>query len=413
MLHDRNHADKRIGSLTDSRTAKDTQGTVRLTGKHYRSGMPIAVTVRENGVIDEIRRLKTDPAERLPWIGPGLVDLQINGYAGQDFNQAPLRKGTVTEMTRSLWKEGVTAYYPTVITNSEGQISQLLGAIAEACSSDSLTARCIPGIHLEGPFISPEDGPRGAHGKPYVTAPDWELFQRWQRIADGRIAFLTMSPEWPDADAFIRRCTESGVTVSIGHTNATPEQIRSAVRAGARVSTHLGNAAHLLLPRHPNYIWEQLAAEELWACMIADGFHLPDSVLKVFMKVKGEKAILVSDAVYLSGLEPGSYTTHIGGEVVLAANGKLYLAENPNMLAGSAQMLLWGIEHLTKKGLCSMADAWDMASVRPSELMGLPSSKGLQPGAPADLVIFEVNEDHSFTILNTFKEGRLVYEAGV
>lgn len=198
----------------------------------------------------------------------------------------------------------------TVITNSDKKISQILGAISEACRKDPLADRCIRGIHLEGPFISSEDGPRGAHGKSFVTSPNWELFQRWQEAAEGRIAFVTMSPEWPEADAFIRRCADSGVTVSIGHTNASPDQIRSAIGAGARVSTHLGNAAHLMLPRHPNYIWEQLAADELWACMIADGFHLPESVLKVFMKVKGDKTILVSDAVYLSGLEPGRYDAH-------------------------------------------------------------------------------------------------------
>jgi N-acetylglucosamine-6-phosphate deacetylase len=386
---------------------EQVEGKTCLTGRHYRTGMPIDVTITD-GRIEEIRLLEADLQEQLPWIGPGLVDLQINGYAGRDFNQAPLAKETVVELTRDLWKKGVTTYYPTVITNSEDKISQVLGAISEACREDSLTSSCIRGIHLEGPFLSSEDGPRGAHSKSYITAPNWALFQRWQEAAEGRIAFVTMSPEWPEADRFIERCTESGVTVSIGHTNASPEEIRSAITAGARVSTHLGNAAHLMLPRHPNYIWEQLAADELWACMIADGFHLPDSVLKVFMKVKGDKAILVSDAVFLSGLEPGRYTTHIGGEVVLAPSGKLHLAENANLLAGSAQMLLWGIQHLVKKGLSSLADAWDMASIRPSELMGLPTAKGLQQYAPADIVLFEFKDDRSLHILSTFKEGKLV-----
>lgn len=389
---------------------EQVEGNTSLKGRHYRTGEPIDVTIAE-GRIADVSLLKAEHGEQLPWIGPGLVDLQINGYAGRDFNQAPFAKETVVELTRDLWKEGVTTYYPTVITNSNDKISQALGAIAEACREDSLTSSCIGGIHLEGPFLSSEDGPRGAHSKSYITAPNWALFQRWQEAAEGRIAFVTMSPEWPEADRFIKRCTASGVTVSIGHTSASPEQIRSAINAGARVSTHLGNAAHLMLPRHPNYIWEQLASDELWACMIADGFHLPESVLKVFMRVKGDKAILVSDAVFLSGLEPGRYTTHIGGEVVLAPNGKLHLAENTNLLAGSAQMLLWGIQHLVKKDLSSLVNAWDMASIRPSELMGLPTAKGLQQNAPADLVLFEYQDDRSLHILSTYKEGKLVSQA--
>lgn len=409
MSYDPSQQGHKNGAL---REEEASESKALLTGKHYCTGKPIEVTIAD-GHIEHIRELESDTGGQLPWIGPGLVDLQINGYRGMDFNQLPLKKETVTELTRALWEEGITSYYPTVITNSDEQITQLLGAITEACRTDSLSASCIRGIHLEGPFISPEDGPRGAHGKEYVIAPDWELFQRWQQAAEGRITFLTMSPEWPGSDEFIRRCNASGVTVSLGHTNATPEQIRSAVAAGARVSTHLGNAAHLMLPRHPNYIWEQLAAEELWACMIADGFHLPESVLKVMMKVKGDRAILVSDAVYLSGLEPGRYTTHIGGEVVLAPSGKLHLAGNANLLAGSAQMLLWGIQHMTRRGLSSLAEAWDMASIRPSRLMGLPTSSGFQPGAPADLILLESGDDSTLSLLAAFKEGQLVYDKGI
>lgn len=384
-----------------------------IMGRHYRTGELIQVSAVD-GCLQEIRAADAVPqelGEPVPWIAPGLVDLQINGYLGMDVNQAPLTKETVAELTRALWKEGVTSYYPTVITNGDAPISQILGAIADACRMDTLMDSCIRGIHLEGPFISPEDGPRGAHGKAYVKAPDWELFQRWQEAADGRIAVVTMSPEWPEAEAFIRQCDASGVTVSIGHTNASPEQIRSAIAAGAKLSTHLGNAAHMMLPRHPNYIWEQLAADELWSCIIADGFHLPESVLKVFMKVKGNKTILVSDAVYLSGLQPGAYTTHIGGEVVLAPSGKLHLADNANMLAGSAQMLLWDIQHLVKEGLSSLSDAWEMASIRPSELMGLSTADGLVEGAPADFVLFEEEPEGSLNVVSTYKSGKLVYSS--
>src|SRR5436190_3879188 len=200
----------------------------------------------------------------------------------------------------------------------------------------------------------------------------------------------------------------AGVTVSIGHTAATPEQIREAVAAGASMSTHLGNGSHLTLPRHPNYVWEQLSQDALAACIIADGFHLPDSVIKVVMRVKGPNAMLASDAVYLSGLKPGPYKTHIGGKVVLTKDGRLHLASNPKLLAGSVQMLIRSVEHLIRAGLTDPGEAWEMASTRPAMAMRLAAGRGLEAGAPADLVVFDRDLDR-ITLRETWKGGRRVY----
>jgi len=376
---------------------------------HYRTEEPLEIQV-ETGRIARIGPAQVDRAQRdaLPYAAPGLVDLQINGFAGHDFNRTPVPPSLSGTVARELWREGVTAFYPTVVTNGPEAIASQVAAIAEACERDADAAACIAGIHLEGPFISPEDGARGAHALQYVKAPDWEQFCRWQEAAGGRIAILTLSPEWEGSAAFIRRCTDAGVTVSIGHTAATAEQIKAAVASGARISTHFGNGAHLMLPRHPNYLWEQLAQDDLYSCLIADGFHLPDQVLKVVMKVKGPKAMLVSDAVYLSGMPPGAYTTHIGGRVVLTPEGRLHLAEQEKILAGSAQMLLWGIEQLSGRGIASLADAWDMASVRPAGFMNLPAAAGLSVGAPADIALFR-REDGKLRIERTCKAGEIVY----
>ncbi|MBW7461558.1 N-acetylglucosamine-6-phosphate deacetylase, partial [Paenibacillus sepulcri] len=178
--------------------------------------------------------------------------------------------------------------------------------------------------------------------------------------ARGKIKLITLSPEWPGTASFIEKCAKAGVQVSIGHTAAAEEQIREAAAAGARLSTHLGNGAHLMLPRHPNYLWAQLAEEELWTCIIADGFHLPDSVLKVVRSVKGKRTILVSDAVYLCGMAPGTYENHIGGRVVLTPEGRLHLEQNPRLLAGSAQMLHRGISHIAGRGIAPLSEACDM-----------------------------------------------------
>ncbi|GIN70889.1 N-acetylglucosamine-6-phosphate deacetylase [Bacillus sp. J14TS2] len=376
-----------------------------IEGIHYATGEQILVSIEE-GKINHIQAVAKQRERGLPYIAPGLVDLQINGYRGNDFNTLPISPELVEQTTRSLWKEGVTSYCPTIITNHDEAIEKAVEVIAKA--SDQQVQQCITGIHLEGPFISPEDGPRGAHGKEYIKAPDWDLFQTWQKAARGMIKIITLSPEWPGSFDFISKCVENDVVVAIGHTAATPGQIQKAVAAGAKVSTHLGNGAHVMLPRHPNYIWEQLAQDDLWTCLIADGFHLPESFLKVAMKTKGFQSMLVSDAVYLSGLEPGEYETHIGGKVVLTSEGKLYLQENPNLLAGSVKLLKDGISHLLKTGLCTLREAWEMAAIRPSTFMKLPTQKGLFEGAPADLVVFNLEDKH-VNILQTYKAGALVY----
>jgi N-acetylglucosamine-6-phosphate deacetylase len=381
-----------------------------IAGIHYQTGEPIVLTVEEG----KIASIQTLPSARsctdgsIAFIAPGLVDLQINGYNGLDLNLFPLETACVHGIVRELWKEGVTSFFPTVTTNTDDRIGEAMATIAKACGEDETTAAAIAGIHLEGPFISPEDGPRGAQKLEYVKPPDWDLFQHWQEAAGGRIKIITLSPEWREAQDFISKCADSGVIVSIGHTAASPEQIREAVAAGARMSTHFGNGAHLTLPRHPNYLWEQLAQDQLWASMIADGFHLPESFLKVVMAVKPDRTILVSDAVHLSGMPSGEYYSHNRVHVVKTPEGRLHMAEQPNLLAGSAQMLPWGIGHLVRKRLCHLAKAWDMASVRPSTLMNLPSRHGLSAGSPADVVLFSW-KDCKINILRTYKQGRLCY----
>ncbi|TLS53992.1 N-acetylglucosamine-6-phosphate deacetylase [Paenibacillus antri] len=360
-----------------------------VEGRLLGSGAAARVVV-DGGRVASVESI--DDAEGLPWIAPGLVDLQVNGYAGIDFNTTPLATDDVKKAVRLLLSQGVTTVFPTVITNGDEAIEASMRSIAAACREDALTGSCVGGIHLEGPFLSPVDGSRGAHEAAYVRAPDWDAYLRWQEAAEGRIRILTMSPEWDGAADFISRVARTGTIVSIGHTAATPEQIREAVQAGARMSTHLGNAAQLMLPRHPNYIWEQLAADELTACVIPDGFHLPDSVLKVFLRAKAGRIALVSDAVYLSGLAPGAYRTHIGGDVVLTPEGRLHLASNPKLLAGSAQMLVEGVGRLAERGLCTLDEAWALASAAPAEASGLEGGVGtLSPGSPADLVLFRLD----------------------
>lgn len=387
----------------------DDHGHSRFVGRSVTTGQQVVILTM-GGKITSVEP-NTCPREAdPPWIAPGLVDLQVNGFAGIDLNNGALTTAKIGRVVRALHRVGVTTFLPTLTTASPVEITARLQALSTALSDDPSFEPNVAGIHLEGPFISPEDGARGAHPVAYVGPPDWELFERWQEAAEGRIRILTLSPEWPGAAAFVARCRAAGVIAAIGHTSATPEQIREAVEAGASLSTHLGNGAHAVLPRHPNYLWEQLATDELWASVIADGFHLPDAVLKTFLRVKGDRLILVSDSVALAGFRPGEYESSIGGRVVLTGEGRLHLASDPRLLAGSAQPLIAGIAHLVRSGLTPLRVAWPMASTRPLALLSHLSSAGLAVGEPADLVLFRW-DGQEIGIERVIKRGAAVFIA--
>jgi N-acetylglucosamine-6-phosphate deacetylase len=377
-----------------------------IYGRDYRSGKPVQVVIAD-GIIQSIEETPDDKASGY-LIAPGLTDLQVNGYAGSDLNTDPLLPETVRDISVKLWSEGVTTFFPTVITNSPENIMRSVKAVVNACRLFPEAAGAVGGIHLEGPFISPDDGARGAHPAEHVRPPDWELFCEWQEECGGMIRIVTLSPEWPGAADFIRKASDSGLIVAIGHTAATPEQIREAVGAGATLSTHLGNASHQMLPRHRNYIWEQLAADELYATMISDGFHLPDALMKVFLRMKPGRLILVSDATSLTGMPPGDYSTHIGGEVTLSGAGKLHMKGNPDVLAGSGKSLLHCVETLASKGLATLAGALDMAGSIPYRMAGLRGESLLARGGVADLVMLS-EENDGLRVVRTIKAGETVF----
>lgn len=376
-----------------------------IEGLDYQSGQAIRVEFR-NGKINSVDRLEGSE-KPLPLITPGLVDLQVNGYGGIDFNKIPFQVDDVFHAVQNLATQGVTSFFPTLITNKNSSIREALQTIVSACKINQLIETAIGGIHLEGPFLSKENGARGAHSLEFIQQPNWDLFQEWQEIAEGKIRIITLSPEWDGASGFIKKCTDSGVVVAIGHTAASPEQIAEAVQAGARMSTHLGNGAHLMLPRHPNYIWEQLAQDQLWATVIADGFHLPDSFLKVVFRVKPETSVLISDSTQFAGLSPGTYKSHIGGEVLLNSEGRLCMADNTELLAGSAQSLLWCVNQVVKKGLLSFEQAWNSASCKPVELMG-ETHNFLKVGESANMVLIEREADE-IKVIKTIVGGEIIY----
>ncbi|EKB49442.1 6-phosphogluconolactonase [Cecembia lonarensis] len=343
-----------------------------------------------------IKILKNEKMQ-IPYCGPGLIDLQVNGVAGVDFNESGLTLGAVRKAVNALLKKGVTGFFPTLITNDPEIISQNLKIINQSCKDDALINSCILGIHLEGPFISPIEGAKGAHPDKHIQKPYWELVEKYQKASGGRIKLITLAPELQGAEALIKKCVQENILIAIGHSNASATEIDVATKAGASLSTHLGNAVPLMLPRHPNILWDQLANDALHTSLIADGFHLDPSFLKVVLKVKGEKAFLISDSTKFCGMEPGAYQSPIGEEIILEENGRLAMKHGKGLLAGAAMNLIEGVEYLVEKEFLELPEAWRMASEIPMSFAGLKPKN--------DWLIFKLENGSSLKIDKVFKQG--------
>jgi len=294
----------------------------------------------------------------------GFFDLQVNGFAGVDFNNPALGTARVAEAAEKMQATGVTQFLATLI-------SQPLDRFA-ACAR-TLVRSGVPalaGLHMEGPYISPEDGARGAHRREDVSAPSIEDFTRRQDAAEGRIKVVTIAPEVPGALALIEHMVAHGVRASIGHTAAAPQEIREAIARGATLSTHLGNGCAQMLPRHPNFLWEQLAADELVAGFIVDGHHLPPATVKAMIRAKTPaRSVLVTDATTAAGQPPGDYML---GEVRvhLDDTGRVAVPGQPN-LAGSALALDRAVGNTVRFTGLPLDQVLAMASTQPAAAVGL------------------------------------------
>ncbi|MFJ5306798.1 N-acetylglucosamine-6-phosphate deacetylase [Streptomyces sp. NPDC088350] len=351
------------------------------------------------------------PAHEPFWLAPGLVDLQINGFGGYDLNAEDTAPQTVIELTRALYRHGVTTFVPTLVTASHDRIAHALDVIATARRFDPLVRYSIPYAHLEGPHISTHDGPRGVHDAAQIRPPSIEEFYRWQKSSGGLVGMVTLSPHHDRAPAYTAELAGRGIHVAIGHTHAEPAQITAVASAGARLCTHLGNGAHAALPRHPNYIWTQLADDRLSAGFIADGHHLPSDTLTAMIRAKGlGRSLLVSDAVALAGMPPGRYSTPVGGCVDLSPEGRLAQTGTP-FLAGAARGLADGVAHAVVSARLNLGEAVRLATKNPGRFVG---ERGhLRVGASADLLRFQWSPGSStITPKTVLVQGRAVLSQG-
>ena len=314
---------------------------------------------------------------------PGFVDLQVNGYLGTSFSDKELTRQTFADACKQILDDGgCSCILPTVITSPHETYEHVLPVMADVInnSSDYGIARGrLLGIHMEGPFISPEAGARGCHPlESVLPRADPSLLQKYQQLAQGLVRLITVAAEVEGVEAFCHTARELGVAVSLGHQVASAADINRAASAGATLLTHLGNGMPSSIHRHNNPLWPGLADDRLSAMLITDGQHLPSEVIAAFVRAKGlERCIVTSDCAPVAGLPDGEYEA-LGGRV--SVEGEHVRSADRQYLAGSGALMLACVNHLAS----------------------LPFSS--RPGAPPGLELRDLEEVAFFNPLRALGE---------
>jgi N-acetylglucosamine-6-phosphate deacetylase len=283
---------------------------------------------------------------------PGLgeyFDLQVNGYAGVDFNDDALTAEALDEACRRLRADGVDQILATIITDELDAMARRLSKLAKYCKASPLAAEVIAGIHVEGPFISANPGYVGAHPAHATRPATRDAAAKLLEAADGLVRLITLAPE-QDANGVVTRwLVEQGMCVSAGHCNPTLDELERAIDAGLSMFTHLGNGCPLLLNRHDNVIQRVLRlADRLWVCFIADGVHVPFVALKNYLSLVGpERAIIVTDAIAAAGMGPGVYT--LAGQEVIVDDQLATWTADKSHLVGSACTMVEAVSNLQRE----------------------------------------------------------------
>jgi N-acetylglucosamine-6-phosphate deacetylase len=298
----------------------------------------------------------------------GFVDLQVNGWMGIDFSAPALSVSDVRAVVRALVSRGTLAFCPTVVSSSEATYRKVLSVLAQAMREPDLAGHLL-GIHLEGPFISPEDGARGVHPVEWIQPPSIERFSRLQGWAEGHIRLVTLAPERSGALEVIRAITAHGVVVALGHHLADGAAVAAAAFAGATGCTHLGNGIPGQLPRHPNPLWAQLACDALWGACITDGHHLPPEFIRVALRAKTPAGFLVtSDAAPIGGLPSGVYPA-FGTTVEIEPSGRIS-CPSTGTLAGSHACLFECMNILAGLQVLNEVELWQVGCLNPLRALG-------------------------------------------
>jgi N-acetylglucosamine-6-phosphate deacetylase len=335
----------------------------------------------------------------------GFFDPQVNGFAGVDFNSPSLSPEGLHHAALSLASTGVTRFLPTLITSSHEKMVRQLRIIGGALRSDFLLRQMCPGIHLEGPYISPEEGPRGVHPREFIRLPQWEEVERFQEACEGRVKCITLAPELRGAIPFIKKAAAHGIVIGIGHTDASEEVLEEAVQAGARLSCHLGNATPKPSSRHQNPVRKQLAIDQLMVSIIVDGIHLPPDTVNDYVRAKGvDRIVLTTDSMAGAGAPAGRYT--LGDLEVEVGPDRAARWVSNSRLAGSTLTMDRAISNVMRFAGVDLLSAIQMAAKNAQKLF--PEVRGeIILGHSACLVLFEYQKE--LAVRSTWIEGGKIF----
>jgi N-acetylglucosamine-6-phosphate deacetylase len=373
-----------------------------ITARHFATGQPIRL-VWADGKIVSVSSIAHDSAvPNHRWLAPPLLDLQVNGYAGIDFQQDNLTGDDLLRATDGLARDGCARWLLTLITDDWTRLLNRLRHLRAQREQSARLRHAIVGWHIEGPFLSSEPGFRGAHDGSVMIDPSSEYLCALREITGNDPVLLTLAPERAGAIAAIRTARELGFVVSLGHTDASAPQLAAAIQAGARAFTHLGNGCPRTLDRHDNILWRVLETQELIVSLIPDAIHVSPSLFRLIHRLLDPARVYyVSDAMSAAGAPPGRYPLgrlqlEVGEDQVVRLPG------SPNF-AGSALRPIDGVIRASQMLGVPWSEAWIRFSHTPATLMKMPAA--LEAGQPADFCVLEQNADESAMTLATWVRG--------
>ena len=371
----------------DIRCRTDPQGEV--LARLIPEGTPVRLRWA-GGRIVSLRRHSRSGS--LPFLVEPLLDLQVNGYAGVDFQDPALTRRDLERATRALIRDGCTLFFPTLITNRWETMLRQLARMVAFRKESPLLSLCIRGWHLEGPFLSPKEGYRGAHPARWMRDPSLPDLDEVLALTGNDPLLITLAPERRGALEFIRAGTRRGIRFSLGHCAASATELERAVDAGAGGITHLGNGIPALLDRHDNWFWTVADCRRpLHVGLIPDGIHLPPPLFRVLHRLLPARhgIYYASDAMAAAAAPPGRY--RLGMLDLEAGTDRVVRMPGSPLLAGSALSPLEGVLRAAamRGGDAHWLPAWKHFSRHPARFMGLPSY--LHPGSPVRFCL--VGED--------------------
>ncbi len=375
---------------------------MKTVARHYRTSKVIRLET-SGSKIDSIAEIDSN-SEDIPWIAPGLVDIQINGGGGIDFNRPLKNKEAWIQATQNLFNHGCTHFLATLITNTRENYREILETLEPQRQTNP--RNCI-GYHFEGPFLNPAPGYKAAHNEKWMIPPQTELLDEWQKLTHDSVKLVTLAPEI-DLEAaltFIRYASEKKIKLSCGHSALMGDNLTKAIEAGIEAWTHLGNAVPNPTDKFSNVIFHALAQKNLLASLIPDSQHIPPHVFRVLARYLGERLLLTTDEMAGAGAPPGRYTL-CQHEIEI---GDDHLARIPGRsnFAGATLMPFEGVFKAAEMADLPWQEMWDAFSTRPSRWLGFDHE--LRKDNEASFCLFQIKPNPS--LMQTYHGGEKVFSS--